>query len=69
VSVVIWSYKYSGRAEWIYIERKGVGFTDHSYPLAFASLHVADNYFIMVSKTRRSISILFEKEPFSAEIS
>lgn len=68
-SVVIWSYKYSGRAEWVYIERKAVGFTDHSYPLAYTSLHITDSYFILVSKTGRYVSVLFENQPFYTGIS
>lgn len=68
-SIVIWSYKYSGRAEWVYIERKAIGFTDHSYPLAYSTLHVSDDYFILVSKTGRYVSILFEVDPYYTGIS
>lgn len=68
-SIAVWSYKYSGRAEWVYIERKAIGFTDHSYPLSYSTLHAADEYFMFVSKTGRYVSILYEKEPFYTGIS
>ncbi len=67
-SFVIWSFKYSGRAEWIYIESKKSGYFDYSYPLAFTDIQIGETYFIFLSKTGRTISVLFDSDPFYAGI-
>jgi hypothetical protein len=68
-SVIAWSYKYTGIAQWIYIESKSIGSTDYGYPLSYTSLHISDSYFLFLSKTGRVASILFEKEPYYVRLS
>lgn len=46
-----------------------IGYTDHSYPISYSTLHVSDEYFMFVSKTGRYVSILYEKAPFYTGIS
>lgn len=58
-SVVVWSYKYSGIAEWFYVERKTSGYSIHGYPLSYSNIYINDNYFIFLTKTGKAISILF----------
>lgn len=58
-SFVVWSYKYAGIAEWIYIDTMHIGSTDYGYPLSYTSLQISDSYFLFLSKTGRVISILF----------
>lgn len=36
--------------------------------MAFTDIHITDSYFLLLSKTGRSISILFDKDPFYAGI-
>lgn len=40
----------------------------HGYPYNYASLHIAEDYFIFVSKTGRHVSVLFENSPYYFDI-
>jgi len=64
----MWIYKYVGIAEWVYINKKGVGFTSSGYPFAYSSLFIADNYFILLSKTGRNIGVSFNSAPYFTRI-